>query len=363
MTEQTAYQRSGVDTKAGDIAIELMRQDVQNTHKGRVIGGVGGFAGLFDAAALKNYRHPVLATSTDGVGTKIAIAQAMDKHDTIGQDLVAMVIDDIVVVGAEPLFLTDYIAVGKVHPERIAAIVSGIARACDEADVAVVGGETAEHPGILGVDEYDVAAAVTGVVERDELLGPDRVQVGDEVVAVASSGLHSNGYSLVRRIIADAGIGLNDSVPGISHSVGEVLLEPTLVYSSAMMALLRAHPGIVHSASHVTGGGIAQNIQRVMPQGTAFSMERGSWDVPPVFPWLAHQGGFGLDQVEDTWNLGVGLVVICQAGHSADVISSFEASGHRAWRAGVIEQAAEGAVAEAAKGVSGGIVELRGSWG
>ena len=363
MTEQTAYQRSGVDTKAGDIAIELMRQDVQNTHKGRVIGGVGGFAGLFDASALRDYRHPVLATSTDGVGTKIAIAQAMDKHDTIGQDLVAMVIDDIVVVGAKPLFLTDYIAVGKVHPERIAAIVSGIARACDEADVAVVGGETAEHPGILGVDEYDVAAAVTGVVERDELLGPERVEVGDDVVAVASSGLHSNGYSLVRRIIADAGIMLTDSVPGISQSVGEVLLEPTLVYASAMMKVLADHPGAVHSASHVTGGGIAQNIQRVMPPGTLFTLERGSWDVPPVFPWLAHHGGFGLDQVEDTWNLGIGLALICKAGTAGDVISSFEASGHSAWVAGTIEKAPEGAVAEAAKGVSGGIVELRGAWG
>ena len=363
MTDQTAYQKAGVDTKASDHAIELMRQDVLNTHKGRVIGGVGGFAGLFDAQALKGYRHPVLATSTDGVGTKVAIAQALDKHDTIGQDLVAMVIDDIVVVGATPLFLTDYIAVGKVHPERIAAIVSGIARACEASNVAVVGGETAEHPGLLGEDEYDVAAAVTGVVEKDELLGPERVKAGDEVVAVASSGLHSNGYSLARHIIAQAGISLHDPVPGITQSVGEVLLEPTLVYTPAMLRVLSDLPGVTHSASHITGGGIAQNLQRVLPQGLALTLERGSWSVPPVFPWLAHQGGITLADVEDTWNLGMGLALVCEAGSSADVVASFEQSGHRAWIAGTVTQAHEGQVAEAAKGVSGGFVELRGSWG
>ena len=363
MTDQTAYQKAGVDTKAGDLAIELMRQDVLNTHKGRVIGGVGGFAGLFDAQALKGYRHPVLATSTDGVGTKVAIAQALNQHDTIGQDLVAMVIDDIVVVGATPLFLTDYIAVGKVHPERIAAIVSGIARACEASNVAVVGGETAEHPGLLGEDEYDVAAAVTGVVEKDELLGPERVKSGDEVVAVASSGLHSNGYSLARHIIAQAGISLHDPLPGITQSVGEVLLEPTLVYTPAMLRVLSDLPGDTHSASHITGGGIAQNLQRVLPQGLALTLERGSWSVPPVFPWLAHQGGITLADVEDTWNLGMGLALVCEAGSGADVVASFEQSGHQAWIAGTVTEAHEGQVAEAAKGVSGGFVELRGSWG
>jgi phosphoribosylformylglycinamidine cyclo-ligase len=363
VTDQTAYQKAGVDTKAGDLAIELMRHDVLNTHKGRVIGGVGGFAGLFDAKVLKEYRHPVLATSTDGVGTKVAIAQALDKHDTIGQDLVAMVIDDIVVVGATPLFLTDYIAVGKVHPERIAAIVSGIARACEASNVAVVGGETAEHPGLLGEDEYDVAAAVTGVVEKDELLGPERVRAGDDVVAVASSGLHSNGYSLARHIITEAGISLHDPVPGITQTVGEVLLEPTLVYTPAMLRVLADLPGGTHSASHITGGGIAQNLQRVLPPGLALTLERDSWSVPPVFPWLAHQGGITLADVEDTWNLGMGLALVCEAGSSADVVASFEQSGHQAWIAGTVTEAHEGQVAEAAKGVSGGFVELRGSWG
>ena len=362
MTDQTAYQKAGVDTRAGDLAIELMRQDVLNTHKGRVIGGVGGFAGLFDAQALTGYRHPVLATSTDGVGTKVAIAQALDKHDTIGQDLVAMVIDDIVVVGATPLFLTDYIAVGKVHPERIAAIVSGIARACEASNVAVVGGETAEHPGLLGEDEYDVAAAVTGVVEKDDLLGPERVRAGDEVVAVASSGLHSNGYSLARHIIAQAGISLHDPVPGIAQSVGEVLLEPTLVYTPAMLSVLSELPGVIHSASHITGGGIAQNLQRVLPQGLALTLERGSWPVPPVFTWLAHQGGLTLNDVEDTWNLGMGLAVVCAEGSGSKVAAAFERAGNQAWVAGIVQEAQEGQSAEAAKGVSGGFVELRGEW-
>ena len=200
------YTAAGVDTAAGDLAVELMKSAVRRTHGPEVIGGVGGFAGLFDASALRAYTKPLLATSTDGVGTKVAIAQAIDKHDTIGLDLVGMVVDDIVVVGARPLFMTDYIACGKVFPERIADIVAGIARGCAETGTALVGGETAEHPGLLGIHDYDVAGAATGVVEADGILGADRVRDGDVVLALASSGLHSNGYSLVRHIVAGAGI-------------------------------------------------------------------------------------------------------------------------------------------------------------
>lgn len=362
MTDQTAYQKAGVDTRAGDLAIELMRKDVLATHQGRVIGGVGGFAGLFDAGFLRDYRHPVLATSTDGVGTKVAIAQALDVHHTIGQDLVAMVIDDIVVAGATPLFLTDYIACGKVHPERIAAIVSGVAKACQDSGVAVVGGETAEHPGLLGEDEYDVAAAATGVVEKDAILGPHRVERGDQVIAVASSGLHSNGYSLARKIIADAGIALTDSMPGSDQRVGEVMLEPTVIYTPAVLRVLNEMPGVVHSASHITGGGIAQNLQRVIPQGTAVSIPRGSFAVPSVFRFLAEHGQLGLTDVEDTWNLGIGLALIVRAGAANEVTSLLQAAGHEAFVAGGVTEAPAGVVAEAAKGVRGGIVELVGSW-
>jgi phosphoribosylformylglycinamidine cyclo-ligase len=198
----STYREAGVDTAAGDLAVELMKSAVAKTHGPEVLGGVGGFAGLFDASALRGYRRPLLATSTDGVGTKVAIAQAIDKHDTIGQDLVGMVVDDIVVVGARPLFMTDYIACGKVVPERIADIVRGIASACSETRTALVGGETAEHPGLLGVDDYDVAGAATGVVEAEAVLGPEKVRGGDVVLALGSSGLHSNGFSLVRHILA-----------------------------------------------------------------------------------------------------------------------------------------------------------------
>src|SRR5690554_6441340 len=215
-----AYAASGVDTSAGDLAVELMKSAVAQTHGPQVFGGVGGFAGMFDVSFLKSFNQPLLATSTDGVDTKVAIAQALDKHDTIGQDLVGMVVDDIIVVGAKPLFMTDYIACGRVVPSRIAEIVGGIARACAATGTALVGGETAEHPGLLGPDDYDVAGAAVGVVEADAVLGPDRVRHGDLVIGIESSGLHSNGFSLVRHILKDRGIGYHDHSPEFGGQVG-----------------------------------------------------------------------------------------------------------------------------------------------
>lgn len=234
MTEPTGpqapmtYAEAGVDTAAGDRAVELMKSAVARTHGPEVLGGVGGFAGLFDASALKAYDRPLLASSTDGVGTKIVIARELDVHHTIGQDLVAMVVDDIVVCGARPLVMTDYIACGKVVPERIADIVRGIAEGCEMAGTALVGGETAEHPGVMEPDDYDVAGAAVGVVEADALLGPERVREGDVVVAMAASGLHSNGYSLVRRVVSHAGWGLDKHMDDLGRTLGEELLEPTL---------------------------------------------------------------------------------------------------------------------------------------
>ena len=232
-SDKSAYAAAGVDIEAGDRAVELMKEWVAKTRRPEVMGGIGGFAGLFDASSLAQLTHPVLATSTDGVGTKVAIAQAMDRHDTIGFDLVGMVVDDLVVCGAEPLFMTDYIACGRVHPERIAAIVQGIAMACSEAGCALLGGETAEHPGLLGPDEYDLAGAATGVVERDKILGAERVVPGDVVLAMASSGLHSNGYSLVRHVVGtESDWTLDRYVPELGQTLGEELLTPTRIYAA-----------------------------------------------------------------------------------------------------------------------------------
>ena len=255
-----------------------------------MIGSLGGFAGLYDASALTRYTRPILATSTDGAGTKVAIAQAMDVHDTIGFDLVGMVVDDLVVCGAEPLFMTDYIACGRVEPERIAAIVKGIAEACVEAGCALIGGETAEHPGLMEPDAYDVAGAATGVVEASRLLGPGRVRPGDVVVAMASSGLHSNGYSLVRHVLLEqAGWALDRDVAELGRTLGEELLEPTRIYTKACLALA-AETG-VHAMAHITGGGLAANLARVLPEELSATIDRGTWVPAPVFDVVRRVGG------------------------------------------------------------------------
>ena len=365
VTEPSPYQSSGVDTSAGDKAVELMKSAVVASHSSRVIGGVGGFAGLYDASFLSSYRHPILATSTDGVGTKVAIAQSMDVHDTIGWDLVGMVVDDIVVVGATPLFMTDYIACGRVVPGRIADIVRGIAEAASSCGVSLVGGETAEHPGLLGVDDYDVAGAATGVVESEDMLDPSTVCVGDVAIAVASSGLHSNGFSLVRKIVADQGWDLQATRPEFSRELGLELLEPTMLYTSAMLKVIDAHPGALHMLSHVTGGGLAQNLSRVLPVGMAIDVDRSTWTPPSVMQVLADAGGFQVSQVEDTWNMGVGMVALVESQHASAVTQSLQESGHRAWQIGVVEKAdpaaSEGSVTSA-KGVEGGAVRLVGTY-
>ena len=360
------YAEAGVDTAAGDLAVELMKSAVSATHNPSVLGGVGGFAGLYDVSFLKDFERPLLATSTDGVGTKVAIAQAIDKHDTIGQDLVGMVVDDIVVVGARPLFMTDYIACGRVVPDRIADIVAGIARGCAATGTALVGGETAEHPGLLGPDDYDVAGAATGVVDADAVLGAPLVQDGDVVVAIASSGLHSNGYSLVRHILASRSIGFTDQVPefGTGVSVGEALLEPTRLYTSPLLALLDAHPGAVHSLSHVTGGGIAANLARVLPVGSWVEVDRSTWEPLPVFRVLASMAGTPIEDTEGTWNLGIGMFAVVDASAADAVIASLGAAGLPSWSVGTISTSARDldGFEQGAKGVDGGAVRLVGSY-
>lgn len=365
VTEPSPYLSSGVDTSAGDTAVELMKAAVIGSHSSRVIGGLGGFAGLYDASFLTSYQSPILATSTDGVGTKVAIAQAMDIHDTIGYDLVGMVVDDIVVVGATPLFMTDYIACGRVVPERIAAIVAGIARAATECGVSLVGGETAEHPGLLSPDEYDVAGAATGVVEAGDMLDPTRVQVGDVVLALSSSGLHSNGFSLVRKIVADNGWDLGSMRPEFSRELGLELLEPTRLYTSAILEAMTAHPGALHMLSHVTGGGIAQNLSRVVPRGLGCDVDRSTWSPPLVMKVLADAGGFGLVQAEDTWNMGIGMIAIVDPSSALAVRDTLARAGHTVWQVGDIGHYTPSSAKDAitsAKGVEGGAIRLVGSY-
>jgi phosphoribosylformylglycinamidine cyclo-ligase len=360
------YASAGVDVEAGDRAVELMTDSVRRATRPEVLGGLGGFAGMFDASGLAAYRRPVLATSTDGVGTKVAIAQALDRHDTIGHDLVGMVVDDIVVCGAEPLFMTDYIACGRVVPERIAAIVSGIAQACTLARVALVGGETAEHPGLLAPDEYDVAGAATGVVEHDDVLGPHRVQVGDVVLGLASSGLHSNGYSLVRRVVAHAGWVLDRHVEEFGRTLGEELLEPTRVYAADLLDVIRTDGVELHALSHVTGGGLAANLARVLPAGVHARLDRASWTPLPVFSTIGALGNVPRADLERTLNMGVGFVAVLPGASVAAATAVLESRGIPTWVMGeVLEgsaaERAAGDVVRGAKGVDGGSVELVGS--
>jgi phosphoribosylformylglycinamidine cyclo-ligase len=335
------YQAAGVSIEAGDAAVALMRDAVARTAGPEVIGGIGGFAGLFDASRLTGYRRPLLATSTDGVGTKVVIAQRMGRYDTVGIDLVAMVVDDLVACGAEPLFMTDYVVFGRLRPERAAAIVAGVARGCEQAGCALLGGETAEHPGHLGPDDFDLAGAATGVVEADALLGPDRVQAGDVVLALASSGLHSNGYSLVRRVISDAGLALDAEPPELGRTLGEELLTPTSIYARDCLAL--AAECEVHAFAHITGGGIAANLSRVLPQGAGAVLDRGTWRPPPIFGLLAAYGGIEVTEMEQVFNMGVGMAAVVARPGADRALRTLAARGIHAWPAGEVTRQGQGA--------------------
>jgi phosphoribosylformylglycinamidine cyclo-ligase len=323
-----SYAAAGVDIEAGDRAVELIRRRLTSTRP-EVVGGLGGFAGLFRIDDASDPAGRLLATSTDGVGTKVAIAQALDVHDTIGVDLVAMVVDDIVVCGAEPLFMTDYIACGRVVPERIADIVSGIDKGCVIAGCALIGGETAEHPGLLGPDDYDVAGAATGMVRADAVLGPERVRPDDVLIAMASSGLHSNGYSLARHVLLDVARIPLDSDADLGRPLGEVLLTPTRIYAKDCLALAAA--GHVHAFSHVTGGGLSANLDRVLPPGVEAVIDRQTWTPDPVFDLIAARGGVAPEEMERTFNLGVGMVAVVAADAVDPALALLTGRGVDAW--------------------------------
>jgi phosphoribosylformylglycinamidine cyclo-ligase len=333
------YKDSGVDIDAGDRAVELMKASIAKASRSEVMGGIGGFAGLFDASALKDMKRPLLATSTDGVGTKTEIARQLGIYDTIGEDLVAMVVDDLVVCGAEPLFMTDYIAVGKVIPERIAAIVSGIARGCVKAGTALVGGETAEHPGLLKEDEFDIAGAATGVVDAHLQLGAERVREGDLIIAMPASGIHANGFSLVRHIIATQELDITRNYD-FNKSLGEVLLTPTEIYTLDCLALIKAQQSNIRTFSHITGGGLADNTARVIPDGLTAVYDRSTWSLPQEMKFLADIAGVPQLDVERTWNAGIGMSAIVDPSVGDLIVRSLAARGMKAWIAGKVEKAA-----------------------
>jgi phosphoribosylformylglycinamidine cyclo-ligase len=334
----TSYAAAGVSIEEGDRAVELMKEWVEKARRPEVVGGIGGFAGLFDASALKSYRKPYLATSADGVGTKVQIAQRMDQHDTIGFDLVGMLVDDLVVCGAEPLFMTDYIACGKVVPERIADIVKGIAQACAESGTALLGGETAEHPGLLGVDEYDIAGSTTGVVEADELIGAELVRPGDVVIAMRSSGLHSNGFSLVRHVFFEkAGWELDRDVPEFGTTLGEQLLTPTKLYTLPCLALVKQVE--VHAMSHITGGGLAANLERVVPSTVSVRVDRSTWAPQPVFGLVGQLGSVAQADLDLALNMGVGMVALVAPDAADAALRLLAEHGVDAWIAGDVQAA------------------------
>ncbi|QKT06314.1 phosphoribosylformylglycinamidine cyclo-ligase [Gordonia sp. X0973] len=305
--QNASYAAAGVDIDAGEQAVELIKPHAKRASRPEVLGGIGGFAGLF---ALKGgYREPLLAASSDGVGTKLAVAQALGRHDTIGRDLVAMVVDDLVVCGAEPLFLQDYIAIGKVVPETVEQIVKGIADGCVDAGCALLGGETAEHPGLMEDGHYDISATGVGVVEADQVLSADRVRPGDVVIAMGSSGLHSNGYSLARKVLLEWGhMDLEGHVEELDRTLGEELLEPTRIYARDCLAL--AAETDVRTFAHITGGGLADNLSRVLPVGVVAELDRSTWSPAPIFALIAQRGRVAREEMERTFNMGVGMVAI-----------------------------------------------------
>ncbi|HAT1254069.1 TPA: phosphoribosylformylglycinamidine cyclo-ligase [Corynebacterium striatum] len=337
MSENT-YAAAGVSIEEGDRAVTLFAPHAKRASRPEVVGGLGGFAGLFK---LGDYKEPVLAAGSDGVGTKLAVAQAMDKHDTIGIDLVAMCVDDLVVCGAEPLFLQDYIAVGKVVPEKVAEIVKGIAEGCVQAGAALLGGETAEHPGVMDPEEYDVSATAVGVVEADSILGPDKVRDGDVLIAMASSGLHSNGYSLARYVLLEqAGLPLDGHIEELGRTLGEELLEPTRIYAKDCLALTAECN--VATFCHVTGGGLAGNLERVIPEGLTAEVNRSTWTPGQIFKTISSVGKVSLEEMEKTFNMGVGMIAVVSPEDREPAMAMMAARHVDAWELGTIRAAGEG---------------------
>lgn len=354
--EHITYEDAGVDTAEGGRAVDAIKQMVAETARPEVIGGIGGFGGLFSAAAFKEMDDPVLISGTDGVGTKLVLAQLLDRHETVGQDLVAMCVNDILASGAEPLFFLDYIAIGHIEAERMAKIVKGVADGCKLAGCALVGGEMAEHPGVMRADDYDLAGFAVGVVDRPRMLDPQNVRPGDVILGLPSSGIHSNGYSLVRKVVGVDGIepGTPEAAAKRAEleqpleelggaSLADALLAPTRIYVEPVLEVLRGEAGSrVHAIAHITGGGITENLNRALASDVDAVVERTTspegfamgWDVPPVISYIARAAGLSADEACKTFNMGVGLCVICAPEDEAAVRAAFEAQGEHPFRVG-----------------------------
>jgi phosphoribosylformylglycinamidine cyclo-ligase len=319
------YADAGVDIDAGNKAVHLMRDAVRSTFRPEVLAEIGSFGGFF---ALNNskYQEPVLVAGTDGVGTKLRVAMMMDRHDTIGIDAVAMCVNDILVQGAEPLFFLDYLAVGRLVPEKVAAIVSGVAEGCRQAGCALIGGETAEMPGFYGPEEYDLAGFAVGIVERSRIIDGRNITVGDVLIGLPSSGLHSNGYSLARKVLLEAaGFKADTYLDQLGRTVGEEMLEPTRIYVKAVLPLLEKFD--IKGMAHITGGGLTENIIRVLPEGTGITIKLGTWDIHPIFDLIRERGSIEEQEMLRTFNMGIGLVVVAAAEQAEAVMADLSARG------------------------------------
>ena len=335
-TRRTTYRDAGVDTAAGARAVNLIRDAVRSTYRSEVIGDIGGFGGLFSAAAFKEMDDPVLVSGTDGVGTKLRLAQLLGRHDTVGIDLVAMCANDILTCGAEPLFFLDYVAIGALDPELTAEIVSGIAEGCRQAGCALVGGEMAEHPGVMEPGDYDLSGFCVGAIDRPRMVDGSQISPGDVILGLASSGIHSNGYSLVRRVLVE---GHEDelALPRIDlggATLADVLLEPTRIYARPVLGLLAEVP--VKGMAHITGGGITENLDRALPDGCDARVTRGSWRVPRVFDLVASAAGLDDDEMYRTFNMGVGYALVCDPKHAPAAAVHLQAAGERVFEIGEI---------------------------
>lgn len=325
--KHVTYEDAGVDTAEGARAVDAIKAAVKETNRPEVIGGLGGFGGCFSAAAFKDMEDPVMVSGTDGVGTKLAIAQLLDRHDTVGEDLVAMCVDDVVPIGAEPLFFLDYVAIGKLRAEHVAQIVKGIANGCKKSGCALVGGEMAEHPGVMNPDDYDLAGFVVGVVDRPKMIGPEKVKAGDVILGLASSGIHSNGYSLVRKVAIEGRSveELEAYNEELGESVADAVMRPTTIYAGQLIRALHAGAPI-HAMAHITGGGITENLNRALPADVDALVYRGgeagpAWSIPPIITYVSRLAGLTLTEAYKTFNMGVGMSIIC-APEDVDAVTA-----------------------------------------